>query len=169
NHDGVINSQDPGFNQLKVWVDANGDAKLDAGELVSLPDLGISSISLQTTPSGRSINGNTVVSSASFTINGVSNTISEVDFSTSTMQTIYTPPPGFAYAPAALTLPQLDGYGKMTDLRVAMSQDAHLLADVKSLIMHASTMTGAQFDGAFEAVVQEWAGASGIDPASRGA
>ena len=46
NADGVINASDPAFADLSVWVDANGNGQLDAGELVSLSSLGITSINL---------------------------------------------------------------------------------------------------------------------------
>ena len=39
NLDGVIDSNDPVFDQLQVWVDANGDGVTNAGELHSLANL----------------------------------------------------------------------------------------------------------------------------------
>ena len=118
---------------------------MDAGELKSLGDLGITSLSVNATASGQTINGNLVASTASFTMTGadgspVSRTMAEVDFLTSSMQTAYTPPAGFAYAQAALVLPQLDGYDFMPDLRVAMSLRPELLADVKGLIASAGDL-----------------------------
>ncbi|RYG96210.1 MAG: calcium-binding protein [Alphaproteobacteria bacterium] len=48
NMDGIISSVDIDFATLRVWVDANGDAITDAGELKSLEELGLVSISLST-------------------------------------------------------------------------------------------------------------------------
>ena len=45
NHDGKIDANDAIFKQLQVWVDANGDGKVEAGELKSLTQLGITSLS----------------------------------------------------------------------------------------------------------------------------
>ncbi len=44
NGDGLINANDAIYHELKVWVDANGDGKTDAGELKTLAELGIASI-----------------------------------------------------------------------------------------------------------------------------
>ncbi len=46
NGDRVLDANDVRFGELKVWVDADGDGVTDAGELKSLEELGISSISL---------------------------------------------------------------------------------------------------------------------------
>ncbi len=168
NADGVINASDADFGQLKVWVDQNLDGVLNTGELKSMSDVGITSISLSRTPVGQTINGNQVVEQASITINGVEKVIAEVDFATSTIDTIYLPPDGFTYAQAALKLPQLAGYGTLANLHVSMSQNATLLTDVQNFVLNAGTMTGAAFDAGFEALLLEWAGVSSVDPASRG-
>src|SRR6185295_18844060 len=44
NGDGVLDAGDAQFANLRVWVDANSDGVTDAGELLSLADLGITSI-----------------------------------------------------------------------------------------------------------------------------
>jgi hypothetical protein len=174
NRDGVIDASDPAFANLKVWRDLNGDGTLADGELVSLASLGITAINLATTASGQQLNGNTVVSTATFTVadgggGSVTRAMAEVDFATNGLQTQYTPPPGFTYDPAALLLPQLVGYGHVANLSIAMSLDSTLLANVKDLVLDAGSMSGADFDTAFQALVQKWAGASDIDPASHGA
>ncbi len=46
NHDGVIDKNDARWNDLGIWVDANGDGVSQAGEFLSLDAMGISSISL---------------------------------------------------------------------------------------------------------------------------
>ena len=168
NHDGVIDANDAAFSQLKVWVDQNLNGQLDSGELKSLSDLGITSISLSTTPTNLTVNGNQVVEQATITINGVAHTISEVEFSTNTSNTIYSPPAGFVYARDALNLPELAGYGTLPSLQVAMSENSTLLSDVKNFVLYAGQMSGSQFDAGFQSLLYEWAGASNIDPASRG-
>jgi uncharacterized protein YcsI (UPF0317 family) len=169
---GVIDASDPTFARLSVWVDANGDGQLDPGELVSLSSLGITSISLSSTPSGQTINGNTLVSTSTFEMNGtggsVTNAIGEVDLATNPVESRYTPPAGFAHNSAVFSLPQLIGYGTVPNLWVAMSQNPQLLADVKNLVMNAASMSAAQFDAAFQAILWEWVGATNLDPNSRG-
>jgi hypothetical protein len=46
NRDGTISSADKRFGELKVWKDSNGNGVTDPGELKSLADHGIASISL---------------------------------------------------------------------------------------------------------------------------
>jgi hypothetical protein len=41
NHDNVIDTKDVAFENLRVWIDGNGDAITEAGELHTLADLGI--------------------------------------------------------------------------------------------------------------------------------
>lgn len=53
NGDGVVDAQDTGWSQLKMWVDANVDGQAEAGEIKSLDDLGIASISLKGKPTGN--------------------------------------------------------------------------------------------------------------------
>jgi hypothetical protein len=67
NGDGIINASDAAFGQLQVWVDANGDAQTDAGELRSLADLGIASLGLQSQASTEVNNGNAVGLLGSYT------------------------------------------------------------------------------------------------------
>ncbi|MGZ2488363.1 Ca2+-binding RTX toxin-like protein [Rhizobium pisi] len=169
NAGGVVDANDASFSKLEVWIDADSDGQLDAGELRSLASLGITSFNLATAAAGQQINGNTVVSKGQFTINGVQRTIAEVDFSTSTLETRYTPPADFVFDTSALKLPQLIGYGRVPNLWVAMSRDATLLSSVKNLVVNAGTTPAADFNSSFQALVQKWAGASDIDSASRGA
>ena len=67
NHDGVINANDPIFKQLQVWVDANGDGKVEAGELKSLTQLGITSLDLHATASNTAENGSSIGLTSTYT------------------------------------------------------------------------------------------------------
>jgi hypothetical protein len=60
NADGVIDAKDDVFAQLRVWVDANSDAVTDAGELKTLADVGLASLSLQAQTGTEKQNGNTL-------------------------------------------------------------------------------------------------------------
>jgi len=53
NADGVIDTNDAAFGELKVWQDANQDGISQAGELKTLSELGIASLSLTPTASGQ--------------------------------------------------------------------------------------------------------------------
>ncbi len=78
NGDRVIDSKDVRFGELKVWVDANGNGVTDAGELNTLAQVGITSISL----AGRNLEGtakvgeNVLISTSTFTrSNGTTGTV----------------------------------------------------------------------------------------------
>jgi hypothetical protein len=66
--DGVVNSLDANFNQLRVWRDLNQDGISQAGELQTLSQAGIASIGVTGTATNTNLgNGNTQVASGSFT------------------------------------------------------------------------------------------------------
>lgn len=46
NKDGIIDNQDPAFQQLKVWIDHNEDGVADPSEIYTLAELGIEALSL---------------------------------------------------------------------------------------------------------------------------
>jgi hypothetical protein len=58
NHDGKIDAKDERFGELKVWQDQNGNHRTDAGELHSLSDVGIASLSARYTMVPEEQNGN---------------------------------------------------------------------------------------------------------------
>tara|TARA_R110000803_G_scaffold210683_1_gene283157 strand:+ start:1448 stop:3679 length:2232 start_codon:yes stop_codon:yes gene_type:complete len=65
NLDGVIDASDAVFGSLRVWRDANGDAVTDAGELLTLTELGITAINLPTVASDPVMNAGNVVGDVS--------------------------------------------------------------------------------------------------------
>ncbi|MDB6372026.1 S8 family serine peptidase [Photorhabdus bodei] len=80
NKDGVIDPTDPIWSKLRVWVDSTHDAKVDAGELKTLAELGITQISVRASNKTDVRDGNKVVASGSFTINGKAQEVLAVDF-----------------------------------------------------------------------------------------
>jgi len=67
NQDGVIDARDSDFAALRVWVDANSDARSEAGELHSLGQLQISSLSLAAQLSAATDQGNLILATSSYT------------------------------------------------------------------------------------------------------
>ncbi|MEK9498391.1 S8 family serine peptidase [Photorhabdus sp. P32] len=80
NKDGVIDQNDPIWIKLRVWVDSTHDAKVDAGELKTLAELGITQINVRASNKTEVRDGNKVVASGSFTINGKTQEMLAVDF-----------------------------------------------------------------------------------------
>jgi hypothetical protein len=67
NHDGVIDKKDAAYADLQVWVDANSDGVTETGELKSLTDLGIASISTQADANLSKDNGNLIGLTSTYT------------------------------------------------------------------------------------------------------
>ena len=68
NADGMITAADAGFGTLRIWRDLNGNGVTDAGELKTLAETGITSISLaKTVPTITSASGNTITATSTVT------------------------------------------------------------------------------------------------------
>ncbi|MDP4732495.1 MAG: Ig-like domain-containing protein [Limnohabitans sp.] len=81
NADGVINAQDANFAKMSVWVDANSNGTTEAGELSTLADQQISSISLAHGVSTVQQNGNVLDGNGSFTTtDGAKHAMTDVGF-----------------------------------------------------------------------------------------
>jgi hypothetical protein len=131
NHDGKITATDTDFSTLRIWRDLNGNGVTDAGELKTLTESGITGISLNaSTPPHGSVRGNTVTAEATFTrADGSTSTIADVILQNNPTDSKYLGDITVSSA-AAATAVNLKGFGDLTDLAVAMSHDATLLADV---------------------------------------
>jgi hypothetical protein len=81
NHDGVVDKSDAVFNELQVWRD-NGDGITQSGELLSLTELGITSLSMASQASSVMDNGNLIGLMGSYTTaDGKTHTMGDVWFS----------------------------------------------------------------------------------------
>ncbi|KIP15197.1 proconvertase P-domain protein [Burkholderia sp. MSHR3999] len=76
NHDGVIDANDPLWSQLRVWVNSTGPG---TGQMLTLAQLGITSINLSATGTRQINNGNIVTSLGSFVMNGAARTMEDVN------------------------------------------------------------------------------------------
>jgi VCBS repeat-containing protein len=84
NHDGKIDANDEAFSKLTIWQDLNHNGISDAGELSSLSDHQIASLSLDTHASGTEINGQAILADGSYTLDdGSTGHFVEVAFDTS--------------------------------------------------------------------------------------
>lgn len=81
NGDGKLSAADTRFVQFRAWRDANANGQTDAGELLSLAEAGVVSISLSGTPTGETETAGTniVYNKGSFTrASGASGTLLDV-------------------------------------------------------------------------------------------
>jgi hypothetical protein len=67
NHDGLVDANDVDFANLVVWKDANADGVTDAGELTTLAQNGIASLTAPATPADDLVGGQTVTAQGTVT------------------------------------------------------------------------------------------------------
>jgi hypothetical protein len=161
----VIDANDTAFSQLHVWVNPEQDGVVHPGELLTLAQLGIVSISLTTVASTTSINGNDVRLIASYTLaDGTTREIADVWFANSPTYTR----PDVAVTPstAVAALHELSGYGLMRDLQSAATLDAQLLTDVQALVAGIAKDPALTL-AAINTLMLEWSGSTAVDPNSR--
>ncbi len=83
NSDGVLNGEDERFVEFKLWSDTNTNGKTDAGELLSLAQAGVASISLQGEATGAiaTLGANIVYNNGTYTLsNGQTGTFMDAGF-----------------------------------------------------------------------------------------
>ncbi|WNM62097.1 calcium-binding protein [Candidatus Nitrospira neomarina] len=123
NADGVIDAKDAIFSSLRVWQDLDQDAEVDAGELSTLSDLGIASLSLAATPSGVENTTNLVAETGSFSrVDGTTGQMADVKFRLNNYDSVWLG--DTTVDPSVAHLPNLKGHGTLVDLQVAMTLDA---------------------------------------------
>ncbi len=131
NKDGVIDQQDPIFDQLLIWLDNDGDGTSTAQELAKLSDLGIASISLDFETKNLGTSTEAIIGNATtFTFeDGKVADIGELwvssDFYNSKeVETVS----GFEF------LPNITSVGNIPSLHVAMSKNTSVKELVESFI-----------------------------------
>lgn len=170
NDDGVIDAADAEFGELRIWVDADGDALTGEGELHTLASLGIVSISVTPvrpnnldTPLDSSI---VTWMSTATTADGSTVRVYDAFLAVDSYDTVEivdaTVPDDFA------SLPFLIGSGTLSDLDVAMARDPALEAMVRAF---AGLTPGqaSEIEERVQAILLRWTGADDIAADTRGA
>ncbi len=169
NKDGMIDAADARFGELRVWQDANGDALTDEGELKTLAELGLVSISLAKTESDDIDCGcdGTEIVSMSRVIRADGSVTRAYDAFLSIDQYDSFELNPVPVSDSAAALPQLLGSGTLSDLRVAMSRDPVLLEMVETFAALGPEDAGAIF-ASVENILLRWTGADAVAADSRG-
>jgi len=121
NADGKVDSADTQFSDLRIWRDLNQNGITDAGELTTLADEGIASISLTYQDDGTQSALNTIARTGTFTrTDATTGTVGDIEFRVNNFNSTYL---GDTTVDPALvgTRPNLKGYGTLTDLHVALT------------------------------------------------
>ena len=167
NHDGVIDAKDKLFSQLRIWIDRDGDGISDKGELITLAQAGIKSLSLKHKELNQlDANGNTIARVGSFTrTNGKVAEMKEylLARSTSDVKMVNS----VKIPDDIMELPEIRPIGNTYSLRQAMARDKS--GKLKQLVL---SFTGEKNVAKRRAILEDilftWTGVAKVDPTSRG-
>jgi Ca2+-binding RTX toxin-like protein len=167
NADGLIDSSDSSWSQLKVWRDINGDGYSSSDDLFSLSDLGIASINLNYTSANvTDANGNTLVQQGTFTkADGSSGQMGGFNLQRETACTIADE---WLDVPETIeALPDLQGCGNVYDLHQAMVRDT--TGQLQALVEQFMAEDNVDDRNTLMArILLKWTGSEGVAAGSRG-
>lgn len=159
NGDGVINASDVDFSQIKIWKDANSDGVTQVGELHSLADAGISSISLNFQNVNLLNNGNPVTHRSTFTwAAGGTGTVDDVWFNNAPLLSAPILPAGYMPSVTSLTAPVLASYGVLGDMVYKMDTDGAFSARMDAATTAVRVGNMAAYEQTFEDLLLAWSG-----------
>ncbi|WP_044313560.1 calcium-binding protein [Pseudomonas syringae] len=179
NSDGTIDTGDSIFDKIKVWVDKNTDGVSQFGELISLSEAGVLSLSTSyfepqmldsngvVSPSIIDENSNQHRQVGSYIgVDGKALIAEDVWFVVDGSDTI-----DLSYAVITseiARLPDIEGFGNVHDLHQAMALD--IGGELKNLIQRFAVETdSAARQELMLSIMYHWAGVEDVDPASRSA
>ena len=166
NADGNIDSNDTAFSELRVWKDANSNGRTDAGELLTLAEVGVQSVNLSYTDSSYvDAYGNAHKQVGSYTTaDGQTRAATDVWVKT---DATYSVPTDWVDVPEDIAaLPDAQGYGKVRDLHQAMAMDA--TGELKALVTaFTQAATPEDRDALVTQIIYRWTGVQDVDPTSR--
>ncbi|WP_256262445.1 calcium-binding protein [Pseudomonas gingeri] len=167
NHDGKIDANDSAFSTLQIWRDLNSDAKVDAGELLSLSAANIASLNTAYS-NGSAIDpqGNKALQVGQYTdANGVIRSMNDIWFNADRLNTVDAAP--VAVSGEIASLPNFAGLGNVKSLHQAMAKDGSgaLVSLVQAL---KQDVYSAQSGDLIDQLIFKWTGADAYAANSRG-
>ena len=179
NHDGQVNAQDAHFNDLRIWQDKNGDGVVQAGELFTLAQKHVKSLSTAYvdqgslpdgsfyphTDEGIDANGNQHRQVGSYTT--TDNQTYRIDDVWFKVAPQYTVDKGIQALTAEIAgLPNLTGFGRVQDLQQALLNDQS--GRLKTLLLQfMQAEHSADRQAVMNELIYRWAGVINVDPSSR--
>jgi Ca2+-binding RTX toxin-like protein len=166
NNDGVVNSQDANWNNLKVWRDMNSDGISQSEELFKMEQAGIGSINVaniensQTLPNTNQIDDIGTYNKTDGTINTVGTVVcqmADVNFAVDTFNREFTDT--ILVSTEVEQLPDMNGSGLCRDLHEAASLST-VLADV--LNQYSQLTTRQEQQAMLDTLLDAWADTSGL-------
>ena len=166
NNDGVFNSSDTAWDDVKVWKDSNGNGIVDEGELLTLTQAGVSGINLDyqdsttTDENGNQHNQTGTFIKADGTTGSIHDVWFDADYADTVNKVEITIPDNIK------DMPNISGFGNVCSLQEAMAQDES--GELKALIEQYMTETNAAVrKGMIDKIIFHWTGVQDIDPLSR--
>ncbi len=166
NQDGIVDSQDSAFAELKIWRDSNQNGLTEAGELLTLSQAGVVAIRTGYDESAFvDANGQAHKQiGTAIRANGTDAAVSDIWFTTDASRRIN----DVSTSPLAIyelaDLPNAKAFGNLMDLHQAMVRDPELKALVEEHVAQGGTGGGPTID----TLIFRWAGVEHIAPDSRG-
>ncbi|RKG37263.1 calcium-binding protein [Acinetobacter rongchengensis] len=153
NGDGILDSNDQAFNEIKVWQDLNSDGISTSDELFSLLDVDITSINLSSLTNVNSeVEGGIVKNQINFTKNdGSSSIIADVNF---TNNPLYARNDNIIVSNEVATLPNVIGAGRLATLHQAASSSSELELVLRQ---YQNATTRAEQKNLLDKLMLEWA------------
>lgn len=159
NADGVIDSQDAVFSNLKIWKDVNSDGISHSSELKSLSEMGIQSISLSFQNINQTNNGNPVTHRSSFSReDGTTGVVDDVWFVNSPIISRHLIPDGFVPSVESLSIPTLTSYGVLQDIVYRFDTNETFANLVSNVISSGESLNISEFEQAVEDMLLNWTG-----------
>jgi VCBS repeat-containing protein len=175
NADGVVNAQDARWSELRIWQDQNQDAISDPGELKTMSEAGIASINVSKTEHSRILpGGNEIADLGRYTRTdgtaasvGTTAGLADINLAADTFHRSFTD--SIPLTAETETLPDMQGSGRLRDLREAASLQTTEGANLQTLLtQYAATDTRTGQLAELDNLLIAWGATSGMaDMATR--
>ena len=165
NADGRISSADAQFANLRVWRDLNQDGISQSNELFTLSSQNIASINVTKTANSQTLaNGNQIADLGSFTrtdgstgtAGAVTGNLADINLASDTFHRSF---PNELDTTSVATLPDMQGSGKVRDLREAATQSTTLQT---LLTQYSAATTRVQQTTLIDQLLDAWADTGGM-------
>ncbi|WP_170138706.1 calcium-binding protein [Edaphovirga cremea] len=165
NQDGILDSNDALWQQLRIWQDSNSNGVVDNDELLSMDDAGVLSLSTEYSNSTYiDEHGNAHKQQGSITYtDGRAGISADVWFNTNKGYSLYKGK--IEISQAIRDLPFIRGFGNMADLHISMSLNAELTSLILAYVADPIAAKRSDF---IQNILFTWAGVKDVDPGSRG-
>ena len=165
NADGKISNLDTQFANLRIWRDLNQDGISQTGELFTLASLNIASINVAKTAHSQTLsNGNQIADIGSYTktdgtqvaVGEVTGSLADINLASDTFHRSFT---NVLDTTSVATLPDMQGSGKVRDLREAATQSTTLQT---LLTQYSAATTRAGQMALIDQLLDAWADTGGM-------